>query len=74
MNSNYTTDFLTSSNSFITGMGSVLNIGGNYFDYNSSESSEEADKKALCMDWRMVGKDMVSSMKSILDSYKETDA
>jgi len=61
MNSNYTTDFLTSSGSFLIGMGSVLNIGGNYFNYNSSSSPEEADIKALQMDWNMVGQDIVHS-------------
>jgi hypothetical protein len=30
--------------SFMTGVGSVLNIAGNYYQYNSSKS--EADKKS----------------------------
>ena len=57
MNRRIRTDFLTATPSFLTGMGSVLNIGGNYPEFNASDSPEEADRLALEADWRMVGQD-----------------
>jgi hypothetical protein len=58
------TDFLFSSPSFFIGMGTVLNIGGNYYAFNCSSSEEEADRKALASDWEMIGKDFRNAMKS----------
>jgi hypothetical protein len=66
MNFQCETDFLTPQNSFIAGMGSVINIDGNYFDYNSSSSAEEADKKAIFMDWKMIGEDIKKSINSFV--------
>jgi len=42
----------------LVGMGSVLNIAGNYFEYNYSESGIEADNKAIKRDWEMVGQEL----------------
>lgn len=39
------------------GMGSVLNLMGNYFEYNYSKSDFAADNKALISDWLNVGND-----------------
>ncbi len=61
----YKTDFLFSKSSFITGMGSVLNLAGNYYIYNNSESEEEADFLALSSDWGVVGQDIFESIKKI---------
>jgi hypothetical protein len=47
----FSSDFLLPRNNFFVGMGSVLNLGGNYFEYNTSKSDIEADKKALSSDW-----------------------
>ncbi len=49
------TDFLCSSSSFLMGVGSVLSIRGNLYDYNSSESPDDL---AISADWRMVGGDI----------------
>jgi hypothetical protein len=49
--------------SFMTGVGSVLNIAGNYYQYNSSKS--EADKKALQTDWQNVGDFLKISLKKV---------
>jgi hypothetical protein len=62
MNFQYKTDFLTPDSSFLVGMGSVINIGGNYFEYNTSEGNWEADRKAIFMDWKMIGNDIRDSM------------
>jgi hypothetical protein len=60
MNKKYVTDFLFPENSFITGMGSLLNISGNYFIYNYSDDGAEADWKALKSDWGTIGQDFDS--------------
>lgn len=43
---------------FLTGMGSVLNISGRYFDFNYSKSASDVDTEAIASDWNMVGKDI----------------
>jgi hypothetical protein len=57
----YRTDFLT-ANSFLIGMGSIFNIAGNYFKYNSSDTAEEADGLAIANDWHVVGQDINDAM------------
>lgn len=71
MNS-YKTDFLTPKSSFLSGVGSVLNIGGNYFDYNNSTSDDEADEKAISMDWKIVGSDIFNSMRKVVSKSSKS--
>jgi hypothetical protein len=59
------TDFLASKMSFLGGMGSVFNLGGSYYNFNSSKSSIEADSKAILKDWQMVSQDF-------LDAFEKT--
>ena len=58
MNFKEKTDFLTPESSFLVGMGTCLNIQGNYFTYNTSESSLEADERAIGTDWKIIGNDL----------------
>lgn len=67
----YKTDFLLPKNNFLIGLGSVLNISGSYFEYNCSESEEEADKKALFSDWYNVGNDLKVSLKDFKKKHSE---
>lgn len=53
------TDFLCARSSFLTGIGSVLNIRGDFFDYNRSE---DADAIAISEDWRAVGRDIQDAL------------
>lgn len=53
----YRTYFLLPRNSFLVGLGSVLNVAGAYFDYNYSKSEKEADFKAMASDWQNIGDD-----------------
>lgn len=55
---NYRTDFLFATPSFLIGAGSIFNIAGNYFEFNTSPSGEIADRKALESDWGVVGNDL----------------
>jgi hypothetical protein len=65
MNKRYRTDFLSGNNNFLIGMASVFNFGGNFFEYNESESSEEADKKAIENDWNMIEQDI----QDVIENY-----
>ena len=62
----YKTDFLFSQMNFTVGAGSVLNLAGNYYEFNTSASDNEADLKALNSDWSSVGNDISESIKKIL--------
>jgi hypothetical protein len=50
-------------------MGSIFNMAGNYFSFNTSSSDEEADARAIESDWGTIGLDLV---KAIKDNPKET--
>ncbi|MGV4413302.1 hypothetical protein [Chryseobacterium sp. T1] len=67
------TDFLLPNNDFIIGLGSVLNLLGSYFEYNYSNSSKEADFKALESDWQNVGEDIRVSLKKVKKANKNED-
>lgn len=53
--------FLFSEPSGLTGAGSIISIGGNYYDFNYSESEQEADRRAFKKDWEAVYEDLHSS-------------
>ena len=67
----FKTDFLLPKNNFFIGLGSVLNISGSYFEYNSSESEEEADRKALFSDWFNVGNDLKVSTEDFKKKHSK---
>lgn len=54
----YRTDILFPRTSALIGAGSIFNIAGNYFEFNRSQTAEEADWLALANDWGMVGRDL----------------
>jgi hypothetical protein len=56
----FKTDFLCESSSFLTGMGSVLDILGQNHKYNESENP---DGIAISHDWHMVGQDILDVLK-----------
>ncbi|MEW6238823.1 MAG: hypothetical protein AB1656_25850 [Candidatus Omnitrophota bacterium] len=41
--------------SFLEGIGSVIDLGGNFHYYNENRTPEEADMKALLSDWNAIG-------------------
>ena len=55
MNNRLKTDFLCVSSSFLSGVGSVINLHGHFYDYNASDNP---DTIAIANDWRMIGKDI----------------
>jgi hypothetical protein len=60
MNNRFKTDFLSASSSFLTGVGSVVNLRGHLYDYNSSD---DPDQLAIAQDWQMVGQDIRDALK-----------
>lgn len=66
----YRTDFLFPTPSFLIGAGSVLNIAGNYFDFNYSSSDTEADNKAILSDWGVIGQDILLAETQLKETLK----
>lgn len=54
----FMSDFLFSTPDFFVGAGSVINIAGNYYSFNASDSENEADAKAMENDFKIVGQDI----------------
>lgn len=54
----YPRDYIFVTPSFLMGMGSVLNISGNYFPFSEASSPEEADLRAIASDWGVIGNDI----------------
>ena len=65
----FRSDFLFSTPSFLSGAGSVMNIAGNYYEFNDSTSGIIADHKAIDSDFRMIGQDI----SDIIDKTKIKD-
>jgi hypothetical protein len=66
----YVTDFLSSTPSFLSGAGTVINLAGNYYEFNVSNSGFEADRKAIENDFRMVGQDICDVIEKIREDKK----
>ncbi|MFZ1750355.1 MAG: hypothetical protein WAU01_09195 [Saprospiraceae bacterium] len=67
----YKTNILFPRSSFLKGFGSVLNISGNYYEFDFSKSSLNADTKAIKSDWAIVGQDIREAAKCILQKSKK---
>jgi hypothetical protein len=66
----YTTGFLFSTPSFLSGAGTVINLAGNFYEFNSSDSGLEADEKAIENDFRMIGQDFFDVIENIKKDKK----
>jgi hypothetical protein len=62
------TDFLYARPSFWSGIGRVLDLWGKFDDYNTSQTPDEADMRALYCDWRVVGQGIRDSWAMIHDA------
>ena len=58
------TDFLFAQPFFASGIGRVLDMWGEFDDYNRSETPAEADARALASDWIVVGQDILDAVDS----------
>jgi hypothetical protein len=51
-------DFLFAEPSFMSGAGRIVDLWGQFDDYNRSDTPAEADAKAIASDWLVVGQDI----------------
>lgn len=58
------TNYIFPQTDFLTGAGSVMNIGGNYYVFKMSQTPEEADFRALRSDWSTIGNDLCLTMQA----------
>ncbi len=59
-------DFLFAMPSFLSGVGSAIDIGGTMMMFNESPSPEEADALALANDWAVVNGDVRKAVEKEL--------
>jgi hypothetical protein len=63
MMKNIKSDFLFAQPSFASGAARVLDLWGELDDYNRSETSLEADAKAIAADWFIIGQDIYDAIE-----------
>lgn len=61
-------DRLFSKMNFAIGMGSVMNVAGNYFQFNSSPNGFEADENALRSDLEAMAADFDSARRQSVET------
>ena len=65
----YQTDFLFAKPGFVSGMASVLDLGGTLFILNESATPELADSRAIFSDWLNIGRDIRNAMNQFGKSH-----
>lgn len=65
----FRSNFLFPTTNFVVGMGSIANVAGNYYNFNSYSSQEEADGKAILSDWGSVGVDIKRAQMDYLKKH-----
>jgi hypothetical protein len=68
----YKSGYIFVTPSFITGMGSVLNIAGNYFPFAQASSPIEADYQAIASDWGVIGHDIQMAADDVTGGRKNS--
>ena len=56
-------DFLFAQPSFASGAALVFDMFGQFDEYNISETTEEADAKAIASDWIVIGQDIADAIE-----------
>ncbi|WP_299289976.1 hypothetical protein [uncultured Mucilaginibacter sp.] len=59
------TDFLFTTPTYLTGAATIFNLSGNFYEYNSCETGEEADRIAIANDFNITGDDLKKSISKI---------
>ncbi len=62
--------FLFADPSFLTGLATVMDIGGSLTVYNSSRTGAEADQCAIASDWAVIGSDILNATNSLAEETK----
>ena len=66
-------DLLFARPSFIEGVARILDFSGTLNEYNSCDTGEEADARAILSDWQAVGSDIEDASKKF-DGRREAVA
>lgn len=64
-------DFLFASPSWLSGASRVLDLAGQFDEYNESASGDEADGMALFVDWRVVGQSLLDAVMGVRREQEE---
>ncbi len=64
---NFENDFLFQKSSFWTGVASILNVQGNFYDF---KYSLDPDNRAIKSDWKTVGNDLKESVEKFENQNK----
>ena len=56
-------DFLFAQPSLASGVARVFDLFGQFDDYNSSDTPQDADAKAIAADWLIVGQDIADAIE-----------
>jgi len=70
MNSKVKSDFLFAQPSFASGAARVLDMWGQFDDYNRTETTLEADARAIDADWLIVGQDLSDAILNHEDELR----
>jgi hypothetical protein len=70
MNSKVKSDFLFAQPSFASGAARVLDMWGQFDDYNRTETTLEADARAIAADWLIVGQDLSDAILNHEDELR----
>lgn len=65
----YRTDVLFPKSNFLIGMGSIGNLFGNYYKYNTSPTSSQADMKAALSVWGVIGMDIRYALSKLAKTF-----
>ena len=57
-------DFLFARPSWLSGVARTLDLTGQFDEYNESLNEELADRRALFLDWRIVGETLLNAVRS----------
>ncbi len=63
MNRKVQSDFLFAQPSFASGAARLLDMWGQFDDYNRSDTPAQADAKAIAADWLIVGQDLSDAIE-----------
>ncbi len=61
----FSSSFLFVTPTFLTGAGTVINLAGDYYMYNRSNSGQEADLRAISSDFGVIGNDLRAAIEEI---------
>ena len=56
-------DFLFAWPSWLSGAARTLDLAGQFDEYNESQNEEQADRRALFLDWRTVGETLLGAVR-----------